>query len=214
MTTERDQTVSERNLPEPEPAVAAAPAADPSLLGLPAFTVGSIALGLTQVGFLPAAAAGGVLPIILAATGLGLLVATIWAAALGQSTVAGIFGIFTGFWWSYAILVLGLGHGWFTVATADATRVVGLFLLSWTILIAVLTLATLRLPAAFTALLALVTLAPALETIGTLLPASALIKVGGVVVLLFAALGVYLFVAASEVALGGAGYQLGRPVRR
>jgi len=53
MTTERDQTVSERNLPEPEVAVAAAPAADPSLLGLPAFTVGSIALGLTQVGFLP-----------------------------------------------------------------------------------------------------------------------------------------------------------------
>jgi len=41
MTTERDQTVSERNLPEPEVAVAAAPAADPSLLGLPAFTVGS-----------------------------------------------------------------------------------------------------------------------------------------------------------------------------
>ena len=33
MTTERDQTVSERNLPEPEVAVAAAPAADPSLLG-------------------------------------------------------------------------------------------------------------------------------------------------------------------------------------
>lgn len=39
-------------------------------------------------------------------------------------------------------------------------------------------------------------------------------KAGGVVVLAFAALGAYLFVSASNVALGGAGYPLGRPLQR
>ena len=38
-----------------------------------------------------------------------------WAAALGQSAVAAVYGIFAGFWLSYAVLVLGLLHGWFAV---------------------------------------------------------------------------------------------------
>ena len=63
------------------------PAGDPAILGLPIFVVGSIALGLANVGYVPPAAAAAALPIILAATGLGLLVATIWAASLGQTLV-------------------------------------------------------------------------------------------------------------------------------
>ena len=44
---------------------------------------------------------------------LGLeLVATLRAAALGQSAVAAIFGIFSGFWLGYAALLVGLAHGW------------------------------------------------------------------------------------------------------
>lgn len=53
---------------------------DPQLLGVPIFVVGSIALGLTLVRYVPAAAGGAALPILLAGTGLGLLIATIWAA--------------------------------------------------------------------------------------------------------------------------------------
>jgi len=134
--------------------------------------------------------------------------------------VAGIFGIFSGFWWSYAALVLGLAHKWYAIPAADANKVVGVFLLCWTLLIAVLTIATLRLPSAFTMLLGLVTLALALVTICTLHPApctlhpqTTLVKTGGVVVLVFAALGAYLFLSASAAALGGAwgrGYALGR----
>jgi hypothetical protein len=53
--------------------------------------------------------------VILAATSIGLLVAAIWAAAIGQSAVACVFGIFAGFWLSYVILVIGLIHGWFGI---------------------------------------------------------------------------------------------------
>lgn len=63
-------------------------AGDPMALGLPTFIVGSVALGLTLVGMVPAAAVGAPLAIILAATSIGLFVATIWAAVLGQSAVA------------------------------------------------------------------------------------------------------------------------------
>lgn len=196
--------------PSPEPA---APTGDPSLLGLPTFVVGSLALGLMQVGYLPAAAAAGILPVVFAATGLGLVLSTVWAANLGQSTVAGIFGVFAGFWLSYAALVLGLTHGWYAVPAEDANRVVGLFLICWTVAIGLLTVATVRLPGAFTLLLGLVTLALALVTLGTLLPEVNVVKAGGAVVLAFAALGAYLFLSASDVALGGRGFPLGQPLR-
>ncbi len=195
-------------------AVAAEPAAgDPAVLGLPAFVIGSLALGLALIGYVPAAAQGGIVPIVFAATGLGLFLATIWAAMLAQTVVAGIFGIFSGFWWSYAALVLGLDHKWYAIPAADANKVVGVFLLCWTLLIAVLTIATLRLPSAFTLLLGLATVALALVTIGTLHPQTTRVKTGGVVVLVFAALGAYLFLSASAAALGGRGYALGRPLQ-
>jgi len=83
---------------------------DPAIVGVPTFVVGSIMLGLALINYAPAA--GGALPIIILATGIGQLVATLWAAALGQSAVAAIFGIFSGFWLSYAALLTGLAHGW------------------------------------------------------------------------------------------------------
>ena len=211
MTTLDDPRQDEQRSAPPAPA---APAADPSVLGLPVFVVGSLALGLAEVGYVPTAAAAGILPIVLAATGLGLLVATVWAASLGQSTVAGIFGVFAGFWLSYAALVLGLTHGWYGVATEDVTRVVGTYLICWTVVVGVLTLVTLRLPAAFTALLGLVTVALALVTVGTLATSTGATRAGGVVVLAFAALGIYLFASASDTALGGRGYPLGQPLQR
>lgn len=207
----RRTTIDLTDLP-PAPAPAA-PVGDPLVLGLPTFIVGSLALGLSQVGYLPAAASGGILPIIFAATGLGLFTATIWAAALGQSTVASIMGIFAGFWWSYAALVLGLTHGWYGVPAANVTKVVGLYLICWAILVGVLTLATLRLPSAFTLLLGLVTVALVLVTIGTLNTSTGVIKAAGVVVLAFAALGIYLFMSVSDAALGGRGFPLGAPTR-
>src|ERR1700744_4435331 len=69
-------------------AAPAAPPADPMMIGLPSFIVGSVALGLVLIGYVPAAAVGASLAVIIAATGLGLVIAATWAANLGQSAVA------------------------------------------------------------------------------------------------------------------------------
>jgi succinate-acetate transporter protein len=199
-----------------QPAAAAAPAVigDPALIGLPSFIVGSVALGLVLVGYVPAAAVGASLPIIVAATGLGLAIAAVWAAAVGQSAVAGVFGIFAGFWLSYGMLVLGLTHNWFGIVAADALHTQGLYLISWLVVIGMLTLATLRLPAAYTVLFALIEIALVLVLIGTLQQSAGVLKVAGVVVFVFAAVGVYLFFSSGSQATGGKALPLGHPLVR
>lgn len=121
--------------------------------------MGSIALGLALVGVTPASAIGAPLAIIMAATAAGLTIAAIWAAAVGASAVAAIFGIFAGFWLSYAVLVIGLLHNWFDIGLPAVVAIEKLVLLSWLVLIVMLTLATLRLPLAFTAIFALIDVA-------------------------------------------------------
>src|SRR5580704_12619246 len=183
------------------PTVVGPMAGDPAMLGLAVFIAGSVALGLAIVGVVPAGVLGAPLAIILSATALGLLMATIWAAAVGQSAVAAVFGIFGTFWLSYAVLAT-----------------VRLFLLSWLIVALMLTLATMRLPVAFTALFGLVSLALlflllAWEQTSPLgVPSSGLLKTGGYIVLVFAALGVYLFFGAASAGTGGKGLPLGKPL--
>jgi len=193
-------------------------AGDPGMLGLGSFIVGSVALGLALAGVVPAGVLGAPLAIILAATALGLLLAAVWAAAVGQSAVAAIFGIFGTFWLSYAMLVLGLDHNWFAITAIAVVATVKLFLIAWLVVVVMLTLATLRLPSAFTALFGLVALALLLLLLGWAeasplgVPSSGLIKTGGYVVLVFAALGVYLFFGASSAGTGGKGLPLGKPL--
>jgi succinate-acetate transporter protein len=193
-------------------------AGDPSMLGLGSFIVGSVALGLGLVGVVPAGVLGAPLAIILAATALGLLMAAVWCAALGQSAVAAVFGIFGTFWLSYAVLVLALDHNWFAIPVTAVLATVKLFLVAWLVAIVMLTLSTLRLPSAFTAVFALVDLALLLLLIGYAdasaagVPASGLIKTAGYVVLVFAAVGVYLFAGAASVGTGGKPFPLGKPL--
>lgn len=187
-------------------------AGDPAILGLPIFAAGSIALGLALVGYVPAVAVTSVLPIVLAATGLGLLISTVWAASLGQTVVAGIFGLFTGFWLSYAALLLGLNHNWFLIPTEAVERSVALFLITWAIVMFALTVGTLRLPLAYTLVLGLVVVALVLLIFATTETSETLNKMAGYVVLAFGALGIYLFLSTASIALGGSGYPLGSPV--
>ena len=186
---------------------------DPAILGLPSFVVGSVALGLSLVGVTPATAVGAPLAIILAATAVGLTIAAVWAAAIGASAVAGIFGIFAGFWLSYAVLVFGLLHGWFGITALAVVDTEKLFLISWLVIIVVLTLATLRLPLAFTAVFLLIDVALLLLLINTFSASSGLTKTAGYVVLLFAAIGVYLFFGSASVATGGKALPLGKPLQ-
>ena len=187
-------------------------AGDPAVIGLPSFIVGSIALGMVLTGFVPATAVGASLPIILAATAVGQFVAAVWSASLGQNAVASVFAIFGGFWLSYAVLVLGLTHNWFGVTAAAVTSTQELFLTSWLITIVMLTLATLRLPLAFTLVFVLVDVALLLVLLGTANASTASAKAGGYAVFLFAAVGAYLFFGALSVATGGKPLPLGKPV--
>jgi succinate-acetate transporter protein len=202
------------------PAVVGPLAGDPSIFGLGVFIAGSVALGLGLVGVVPAGVLGAPLAIILAATALGLLMSAVWCAALGQSAVAAVFGIFGTFWLSYGVLVLGLDHAWFAITVSAVLATVKLFLVTWLVVIVMLTLATLRLPSAFTALFALVDLALLLlllafaEASPLGVPSSGLLKTGGYVVLVFAALGVYLFFSASSAGTGGKPLPLGTPLMK
>ena len=193
-------------------------AGDPSIFGLGSFIAGSVALGLGLVGVVPFGVLGAPLAIIVAATSLGLLLSAIWSAAIGQSAVAAVFGIFGTFWLSYGALVLGLDHNWFAIVPTAVLATVKLFLLTWLIIIVMLTLATLRLPLAFTAVFVLIDLALLLLYLGfdqaspLGVPSSGLLKAAGWVVLAFAAIGVYLFFSAAAVGTGGKALSLGKPL--
>jgi uncharacterized protein len=206
-------TAQEQASPEPAEVAASGPlVGDPMALGLPCFIAGSVSLGLALVGVVPATALGAALPIILTATSIGLFLATIWAASLGQSAVASVFGIFAGFWLSYAVLVVGLTHNWFGVAPASIQATQELFLVAWLVVMVMLTLTTLRLPVAYTAVLALVDIALILVLIGVIQVSANWQKAGGAVVFLFAAVGIYIFFGTASIATGGKPMPLGKPL--
>ena len=139
---------------------------DPLLLGLPIFVVGSIALGFAEIGVVSAAGLGAIIPIISLATGIGLLLSTLWAIFLGQSIVASIFGIFAGFWISLAFFLLGVFHGWFLIPPTQIVNSEKLFFITWAIIIFFLTIPVLRLPVIYPAINAFIILALILVVLG------------------------------------------------
>ena len=185
---------------------------DPGLLGLPSFIVGTVTIAMVFIGVVPAGTTGAALPTILAATAIGMFIAAIWAAVIGHSEVAGINGTFGGFWLSYAVLGLGLTHNWFGIAPAAIVDTEKLFLTGWLAVMVLLTLATLRLPLAFTALFTLVDVAVLLVLLGTVQASTGLLKAGGYVALVFAAIGAYIWVGSFFNATGGKEFPLGTPV--
>jgi uncharacterized protein len=196
-----------------ETAAAAATEANPALLGLPTFVVGGLALALYLVGYQPAGSQGSLMAIIVLATGMGQLVTSLWAMRLGAGPVASIFGIFAGFWLTLGTVLYGLGHQWFG-ATATVPATLAAFTLAWFVVIVVLTLATLRLPLAFTALFGLIDLALLLVFLyanggGT---STGLLSTAGYVSFLFSLLGIYLFFDAMGTAMGGKPLPVGKPL--
>ena len=194
----------------------AAAGANPALIGVPTFVIGSVALGLYLIGFTgsSANAAIGMVPILFVCTGLGQTIAALWAIRVGAGAVAAIFGIFSGFWLSFALLVVGLGHNWFGDATAEGAAVAAqeTFLLTWLIGVVVLTLVSLRLPAAFTALFALIAVALLLVLLGTSTGSTGLLFGGGIAVFAFTLIGVYLFFDAMGQATGAKALPMGKPL--
>ncbi len=202
----------------PAAAASAAPstaffAGNPAAVGVPVFVAGSVALALYLIGYVPVSALGAPIPIIFAATGLGLLLSTAWAAALGQTAVASIFGIFAGFWLSYSAFVLGVSHNWFPLVTAGSLmHITALFLITWLVILGLLTLGTLRLPLAFTVLFVLIVATLAVFLVSVINADSTLTKVAGGLTFAFAAVGAWIYLGVIDTASGGRGVPLGRPI--
>ena len=83
--------------------------------------------------------------------------------------------------------------------------------MAWLVVLVMLTLATLRLPMAYTAVFFLVDLALLLVFLGVNETSAGLLKAAGYVVLVFAAVGAYLYFSTASVATGGRSLPLGRP---
>ncbi len=216
MSTIDEQSTAAHAAPDTGAEEAAAAAnANPALVGVPTFVIGSVALGLYLVGFTGASSTAlvGLLPILFMCTGIGQLVATVWSVRIGAGAPAAIFGIFTGFWLSFAVLATSLGQDWFgptSTDTAVATGAQETFLLTWLIGIVILTVASLRLPAMFTVLFVLIDAALLLVLLGTSSGSTGLLFFGGIVVFAFALVGVYMFLDALGQATGGKPMPMGK----
>ena len=198
---------------ETTPEVTGPLAGDPLSLGLPSFIVGSVALGMVLIGFVSPLGTGASLPIILAATALGLLVSTFWAMGLGQSAVALVLGVFAGFWLSYAFLLLGLTHGWFGIGLVDVKSTLELFLTAWIVDHEHADAGhAAGCPWPSRRCSALVDVALILVLIGVIQVSPNLLKAGGAVAFLFAAVGIYIFFGTASIATGGKPMPLGKPL--
>ncbi|MFB9382561.1 GPR1/FUN34/YaaH family transporter [Pseudonocardia petroleophila] len=196
----------------------AAPAGNPALLGLATFLPGALSLGLWLVGYLPAADVGAIVPAVVFSNGLFLLISCLWAARLGGSAVAAIFGTFSAFWLSLGVILTAI-----TNAGAEAPGVLGLtatsaalptYLLSWLIVFAALTLATLRLPLAFTGGFLFVTIAVALVLANVLTGAAIFSTLAGVCVFIFCAIFAYIWFDGMSQELGGKAMSMGNPIQK
>jgi succinate-acetate transporter protein len=198
-----------------EPVPAAAPAGNPALLGLITFLPSGITLGLWFVGYLDTATLpGGMIPALALSAGLFMLIATVWAGRLAASTVAAIFGVFSAFWLSFALLVAGLTSGWWGITAAGAKSVQSTYLLSFLIVFVLLTLATLRLPLAFTVGFAFVDLTFLLAFLAVATATTGYFTWAGVTTFLFCAVFAYVLYDGFGQDLGAPAMPMGNAVLR
>jgi succinate-acetate transporter protein len=188
-----------------EPQAAAAPAPNPALLGLITFLPSGVTLGLWFLGYLDTATLpGGMIPIVSLSAGLFLLISAVWAARVAANTVAAIFGVFSAFWLSFGLLLTGLTAGWWGVTdVAAVASVQRTYLLSFTLVFFLLTLATLRLPLAFTAGFVFVDVTFVLAFLGVSTGNTGLFPIAGITTLLFCAIFAYILVDGFAQDLGG-----------
>ena len=188
---------------------------DPLMVGLPIFCVGSLMLGFALIGVVSAAGLGTIIPVILVATAVFQLVSVVWAIFLGQSIVACILALFSGYWASLAVFLLGVYHGWFAIPTGDLVHAQLMFFISWDIVFFFLTIICLRLPVIYPAIVGLVVAALTCVVLGLEFPGgvSTWDHIGGICVFAFAGLGFLAWTNVSAVSLGGPAWPpLGPPV--
>jgi succinate-acetate transporter protein len=146
--------------------------------------------------------------------GLFMLVATIWAGRIGASTLAAIFGVFSAFWLSFALLVTALTSTWWAIAAAGVARVQSTYLLSFLCVFILLTLATLRLPLIFTVGFVLVDATFLLAFLAVVNVNRDYFTWAGVTTFAFCGVFAYVLFDGFGQDLGGKAMPMGRPVIR
>jgi uncharacterized protein len=199
----------------PAPPAPALPAGNPALLALITFLPSALTLGLWFIGYLDTAALpGGMIATLALSAGLFMLVATIWAGRIGASTVAAIFGVFSAFWLSFALLITALTSTWWAIAAGGVLRVQATYLLSFLCVFTLLTVATLRLPLAFTVGFVLVDLTFLLAFLAVVNGNRDFFTWAGVTTFAFCGVFAYVLFDGFGQDLGGKAMPLGRPVIR
>lgn len=213
MSTTHDHNPGTHAAPEPTPPPADA-IGNPALLGLITFLPSGLTLGLWFVGYLDTATlGGGMIPIVALSAGLFQLVAAIWAGRLAQNAVAAIFGLFSAFWLSFAFLLIGLTTGWWGITKPDQiASVQSTYLLSFLLVFVLLTLATLRLPLAFTVGFVFVDLTFLLAFIAVHSAKAGLFDVAGYATFIFCAVFAYILYDGFTQELGGKAMPMGGPL--
>lgn len=201
--------------PAAAPVAAALPAGNPALLALIAFLPSGLTLGLWFVGYLDTATlGGGMIPALALSAGLFMLVATVWSARIGASTLAAIFGAFAAFWLSFALLLAGLTSGWWGITAAGVKSVQSTYLLSFLLVFVLLTLSTLRLPLAFTVGFVLVDLTFLLAFLAVSTSSSGYFTWAGITTFGFCAVFAYVLYDGFNQDLGAAAMPMGNAVVR
>lgn len=199
----------------PAPPAPALPAGNPALLALITFLPSGLTLGLWFIGYLDTAALpGGMVATLALSAGLFMLVATIWAGRIGASTLAAVFGVFSAFWLSFALLVTALTSTWWAIAAAGVARVQATYLLSFLCVFVLLTLATLRLPLVFTAGFVLVDLTFLLAFLAVVNTNTTYFTWAGVTTFAFCGVFAYVLFDGFGQDLGGKAMPMGKPVIR
>ena len=199
----------------PAPPAPALPAGNPALLALITFLPSGLTLGLWFIGYLDTATLpGGMVATLALSAGLFMLVATIWAGRIGASTLAAVFGVFSAFWLSFALLVTALTSTWWAIAAGGVQRVQATYLLSFLCVFTLLTLATLRLPLVFTVGFVLVDATFLLAFLAVVNVNRDYFTWAGVTTFAFCGVFAYVLFDGFGQDLGGKAMPMGRPVIR
>jgi succinate-acetate transporter protein len=144
--------------PAPQPVVSIA---DPGPLGLAGFAITTFVLSTFNTNVLSSSLEAAVLPLALFYGGLVQLLAGMWEFRKGNTFGATAFSSFGAFWLAFYWLVSNE-----KLEGADAHKAVGLFLLSWAIFTAYMTIAAMRTSGAVLAVFVALTITFILLAIG------------------------------------------------
>lgn len=139
---------------------------DPLTLGLPVFAVASLALGMGLLG--KPAGLQVAAPLIILTTALFQIIATCWAILRGQSMVAVIFALFSGFWLTLGCVLIGTQHGWFGIPAGGIPAAEELIFICYATLFTFLFIPCLWLPWIFPLTLLVIVVALAFAAAGHL----------------------------------------------